>query len=258
MIGNFALSLTQTATGNNVLSDGSTGNFIYRGTFGPDGIWPLGQFLVFIKLPYLSSSSLVYTREAIVTKVSTEVDATLGSIPPDEVVFRTRHISRKHWAGQTYWERRTTVGTMAPYTINFAWVAGVPIGATQINVEARKRFYDPFVPVLDVGTVSVTSSDPALPDNFLDDELKSNVDGTRLSHTGHYSTDPEWVFFTTDLVRGQYLRFTSRLYEEQATRYSSGAYTTPLLDDSVPSTGPSGSESEISGGFTYTATVVRV
>lgn len=257
MIGNFALSLTQTATGNNVLSDGSTGNFIYRGTFGPDGIWPLGQFLVFIKLPYLSSSSLVYTREAIVTKVSTEVDATLGLIPPDEVVFRTRHISRKHWAGQTYWERRQVTASGGGFNGSFEWLAGVPIGATQINVEARKRFYDPFVPVLADSDTQFYATLPDVPDTLLD-AIKSNVDGTRLSHTGHYSTDPEWVFFTTDLLRGQYLRFTSRLYEEQATRFSSGAYTTPLLDDSVPSTGPSGSESEISGGFTYTATVVRV
>jgi hypothetical protein len=256
MIGNFALSLTQTATGNNVLSDGSTGNFIYRGTFGTDGIWPLGQFLVFIKMPYLSSSTLVYTREAIVTKVSTEVDATLGSIPPDEVVFRTRHISRKHWAGQTVWERRVVTPSGIVFIGDFTWAPDVPIGSTQIS-EARKRFYDPFVPVLADSDSQFYNLLSDVPDTLLD-AIKSNVDGTRLSHTGHYSTDPEWVFFTTDLVRGQYLRFTSRLYEEQATRYSSGAYTTPLLDDSVPSTGPSGSESEISGGFTYTATVVRV
>lgn len=239
------------------------------GTVGSAGYFAdsnsIGMFLCFIKMPFVSASSnpdLVFTREVTITRISTEIDPGTGLIPADEVVFRTRHIDRRRWGGNTYWERRTAVGSTSPFTISFTWVLGVPVGATQINIEARKRFYDPFVPVLDVGTVSVTSSDPATPDNYLDDELKSNVDGTAFLSNGWYSADPEWCFFPVEIKPGQSLQGVTAWYKESAVSYDSGAgaYTTPFLDDAVPSSGPSGSEDAVTalGSFPTVIHLLRI
>ncbi len=212
----------------------------------------VGMFLCFAKMPFVSAASVpdqVYARELTVTRISTEIDPSTGTIPADEVVFRTRHIDRRRWAGQTYWERRTSTFNSFTliYTHSFRWVAGAPVGSTQINVESRKRFYDPFVPVLDVGTVAVTSSDPATPDTYLDD-VKTDVDGQAFASNGYYNTDPEWCFFPVELKQGQSLEGVTRWYKESAVSYdaTAGEYTTPFLDDSVPSSGPSGSEDEVS------------
>jgi hypothetical protein len=217
----------------------------------------VGTFLCFAKMPFVSAASIpdrVYTRELTITRISTEVDPSTGTIPADEVVFRTRHIDRRQWGGGAYWERRTSTFNSFTliYTHSFRWVAGAPFGSTQINVESRKRFYDPFVPVLDVGTVSVTSSDPAIPDTYLDD-VKTDVDGQAFASGGYYNADPEWCFFPVEIKPGQSLQAVTRWYKESAVSYdaTAGEYTTPFLDDSVPNSGPSGSEDEVSALATF-------
>jgi hypothetical protein len=219
------------------------------GTFGSSFYFAdsnsLGMFLCFIKMPFVPSSSnpdQVYTREVTVTRLSTEIDPGTGLIPADEVVFRTRHIDRRRWGGTFAWERKTTTGFLPPYTHRFTWIAGVPFPAN--TPEARKRFYDPFVLVKNdpPGYVDVVSSDSS-PESYLD-AVRSTLTGQEVASNGWYSAEPEWCFFPVEIKQGQYLRGVTTWYKESAVSYDSGAgaYTSPLLDDAVPVSGPSNSE----------------
>lgn len=209
----------------------------------------VGMFLCFVKMPgavILGPPLRVFTRELTITLISTEVDPSTGTIPPDQVVFRTRHIDRFRWVGRVAYENKATTGFLPPYTHRFQWFdfssSYIP-GAT-----TRKRFYDPFVNVLNPGFVDVSSPD-FTPDTYFD-AVKSNVAGNAFEPSQYYSAEPEWCFFAVEIKRGQSLTSSTRFYEESAVSYdaTAGAYTTPFLDDSVPTTGPSGSETERTGG----------
>jgi hypothetical protein len=226
----------------------------------------VGLFLCFVKMQraaIFGPPLRVFTRELTITLVSTEVDPATGTIPPDQVVFRTRHIDRFRWVGRVAYEDKTTTGFLPPYTHRFQWFdfssAYVP------GVTTRKRFYDPFVNVLNPGIVDVSSPD-FTPDTYFD-AVKSNVAGNDFAPSQYYSAEPEWCFFPVELKPGQSLTSNTRVYEESAVSYdaTAGAYTAPFLDDSVPTTGPSGSEIERTGGeipfstmFTTGITLLRI
>ena len=223
----------------------------------------IGMFLCFIKMPFVSASSnpdLVFTREVTITRISTEIDPGTGLIPSDEVVFRTRHIDRRRWGGTFAWERKTTTGSVPTLTHRFTWIAGVPFPANP--PEARKRFYDPFVLVKNdpPGFVDVTSAD-ASPDTFLD-AVRSTLTGQEIASNGWYNADPEWCFFPVEIKPGQSLQGVTAWYKESAVSYDSGsgAYTTPFLDDAVPSSGPSGSEDAVTalGSFPTVIHLLRI
>ena len=238
------------------------------GTVGSAGYFAdsnsLGMFLCFIKMPFVSASSnpdLVFTREVTITRTSTEIDPGTGLIPADEVVFRTRHIDRRRWAGQTFWERRSAYFVPGPFpppstSTQFQWIIGAPLGATQIS-EARKRYYSPFLPP---GAASEIIANPA-PDDYLSD-ASSDVDGTAYASNGYYNADPEWCLFPVEIKQGQSLLGVTNWYKESAISYDStaGEYTTPFLDDSVPSSGPSGSEDAVTalGSFPTVIHLLRI
>ena len=222
----------------------------------------VGTFLCFAKMPFVSAASIpdrVYTRELTITRISTEVDPSTGTIPADEVVFRTRHIDRRRWAPQTFWERRYAYFANIPFpppstSTAFRWIAGAPLGATQIS-EARKRYYNPFVSVIPPANVPEIIANPA-PDDYLSD-AQSDIDGQAFASNGYYNADPEWCLFPVEIKQGQSLIGATRWYRESAVSYdaTAGEYTTPFLDDSVPSSGPSGSEDETSALSSF-ATVI--
>jgi hypothetical protein len=128
--------------------------------------------------------------------------------------------------------------------------------------EARKRFYDPFVFVKNdpPGFVDVTSAD-ASPDTFLD-AVRSTLTGQEIASNGWYNADPEWCFFPVEIKPGQSLQGVTAWYKESAVSYDSGAgaYTTPFLDDAVPSSGPSGSEDAVTalGSFPTVIHLLRI
>jgi hypothetical protein len=241
-------SRTGLVNGNLTLSDGSTGNAILKGEFDA-----VGWFLFFLKIP-ANTAPTVVTREAIVTRISTEVDPDLGSIPTPFEVFRTRHIDRKRWGATTYWEQQLPVSGQPPHTFDFSWRAGAPVGSTEI-ANARERFFSPFV-APDPNTYREVRS---VPDAFsFLDGAPGTTSGLATTFSASYITDPELVFFPVELKQGQYLRITSRKYDEQAVTYTGTAYTSPNLVDTVPTSGPSVSEYEIAGGFPLEAWMFRV
>lgn len=230
----------------------------------------IGTFLCFVKLPYISSGfgsispPRIYTRETTITRASTLVDPSIGTIPADEVVFRTRHIDRRRWGGNFFWERRSPHFANIPFpppstSTAFQWVAGAPIGATQIN-EARKRYYDPFLPFTPPAAVPEIIPNPA-PDDYLSD-AKNTVNGAAYEPEGYYNTDPEWCFFQVEMKEGQSLVGVNKMYVERAVTYdaTAGAYSSPFLDDSIPNSGPSGSEFEITDpwNFQVSAILLRI
>jgi hypothetical protein len=225
----------------------------------------VGMFLCFIKMPFVSASSnpdQVYAREVTVTRLSTEIDPGTGLIPADEVVFRTRHIDRRRWAGQAFWERRYAFFANIPFpppstSTGFRWIAGTPLGATQVS-EARKRYYNPFVPVIPPANVPEIIANPA-PDDYLSD-AQSNMDGQAFESNGYYNAEPDWCFFPVEIKKGQSLLGVTKWYKESAVSYdaTAGEYTTPFLDDSVPNSGPSGSEEEVSALFDTAIHLLRI
>ena len=200
----------------------------------------VGTFLCFLKLPLRNQLSVTtsLTREIIVTRLSTEVDATTGSIPGPEEVFRTRHIEKKRWAMQNYWERQFQ-RPFTSYTFDFSWIAGL----TTVS-EARKRYSDPFLPPFEAGVVTETQT---VPDAYsILSATPTTTDGRELDEQGRFNTDPEWIFFPVVIQTGQSLRFELKKYDEQAVRHNGTYFDGPYLDDSVPAAGPSGSEFPVS------------
>jgi hypothetical protein len=206
----------------------------------------VGTFLCFVKMPRVfifGPPYRAFTRELTVTLSSTEVDPSTGLIPADEVVFRTRHIDRLRWGGSVFYEDKTTTGFTGPYTHSFRWLR---FGYTP-GPGTRKRFYDPFVSVLDPGIVEVSSPDFS-PDTYLD-AVRSDEPDQELEPSQYYTSEPDWCFFPVELKPGQFLTANTRFYEEEPVSYdaTAGEYSTPFLDDSVPTSGPSGSEVERTG-----------
>lgn len=206
----------------------------------------VGAFLCFVKMPgafIFGPPFRAFTRELTVTLSSTEVDPSTGLIPADELVFRTRHIDRLRWEGSVFYEDKASTGPFPPFTHSFRWLR---FGYTP-GPGTRKRFYDPFVSVLDPGIVNVVSAD-STPDTYLD-AVRSDEPDREFDPSQYYTSEPDWSFFPVQLKPGQFLTANTRFYEEEPVSYdaTAGEYSTPFLDDSVPTTGPSGSEVERTG-----------
>jgi hypothetical protein len=218
-----------------LVSTGNTpGDFTLAGQYGA-----VGRFMVCIDIA-VNVSDLPMTYLVKVTRKSTLVDPDLGSIPPDDEIFRTRHVQRRFWNASPLW-----VQTRELYSgvLKYAWTE-IP---TFPNLSFNAHYSSPFVrPGTWDSAPSVTplstdpSTDPA-------DRYPSN-EPIRVP------ADP--VFFYCDLKAGQSLQFESSCYVDDPFRDDA---TTPYLDDTIPTTTDvSGSEVEQTFSGSVVAWMIRI
>lgn len=218
-----------------LISSGTTpGDFTLAGQYGA-----VGRFMVCIEItPNEVNQPMTYLVKVI--KESTLVDTILGSIPPDEEIFRTRHVQREFWTTSPMWVQNRDLYSGV---LKYAWTS-VP---TFQNGSFNLHYSSPFVrPGTWASAPSVTalSTDP------------STDPADRYGSADPIHTKPDPIYFYCDLVAGQSLRFESSCYRDDPFRDDASSV---FLDDTIPtSTDISGSEVEQSFSGTVAAWMVRI
>lgn len=213
-------------------------NFVLVGQFNA-----IGLFLVGIEITGHASNATTYLTK--VTRQSTLVDPDLGSIPPDEEVFRTRHVQRRFWSPSPMWVQYQVVS--AGPTLGYYYWSNTA-SPTFPNGANNAHYSSPFVkPASWASSPSPTplsttpSTDPA--DRYAADFVNPLV-------------QPDPVFFVCELKEGQSLYFENKAYQDDPFRDDP---TTPHLDDVIPTTtDASDSEIEITHDGSVLAWMVRI
>lgn len=213
-----------------------------------------GVFLVCIRL-----RSLTVRGASIMVDITKQGTA----IQTPEPVFRTRHVNRQIWSVKDWTTGALYNSSTDETTITWGWY--YPSNALQ-SLYANATTYDayfwwmpaqrwasPFAKpknwatesaVISGGGIVGTAIVPGrvIGTNYLDTAF-STATADRYAATSVVVSEPEPIFFTCLLAEGQFLVVEEKYYEEDALKVSA---TTPTLIDTIPTTtGPSGSEVEV-------------
>jgi hypothetical protein len=164
-------------------------------------------------------------------------------------VFRTRHVQRSKWPDVYNWYYATSYnGTLNQTT--FTWTTTTPFGMP------FGRWGNPFTKPKDWATASAVESGFA--SGFaqrLDHSLSTNT-ADRVSRSAGETAQPDLIYFTVTMLAGQYLRFVTKMYDDDPFRIDA---TTPTLIDAIPiTTDPSTSEVEVFGEASTAAWMLRI
>jgi hypothetical protein len=192
----------------------------------------VGEFLVCLTItPPTNASPTVMVD---VTKRGT------GITDPIDV-FRTRHVQRCIWPDVYNWYYATSYNLSTNET-TFTWTTTIPTLVMPFG-----RWGNPFTQPKDYATASYVESGFA--SGFaqrLDHSLSTNPADRVIRSIGE-KIIPDPIYFSVSLLAGQYLRFETKMFEDDPFRIDS---TTPTLVDSIPiTTSPSASEVSVSSAF---------